>query len=226
MRSKHNMLALFLLAVAVALSQSKDQEKAHADHMEHHFDPKESAKSFDDPARDAWQLPDRVIAALNLKPGQIVADIGAGTGYFSVRLAKSEAVPKVYAADIEPSMVSYLRERAAREGLNNVTAIQAAADRPNLPEPVDLILIVDTYHHNGDREVYFRRLTKSLRPGGRVAIIDFKPDSPEGPPKEFRFPLEKFQSEMGKAGYKLAAQYNFLPRQQFLIFAVAGQSSR
>src|ERR1035438_9782385 len=129
MRSKHNMLALFLLAVAVALSQSKDQEKAHADHMEHHFDPKESAKSFDDPARDAWQLPDRVIAALNLKPGQIVADIGAGTGYFSVRLAKSEAVPKVYAADIEPSMVSYLRERAAREGLNNVTAIQAAAGR-------------------------------------------------------------------------------------------------
>lgn len=226
MRSKHYMLAVFLLAVAVALSQSKEQEKAHADHMEHHFDPKESAKSFDDPARDTWQLPDRVIAALNLKRGQVVADIGAGTGYFSVRLAKSEAAPKVYAADIEPSMVSYLRERAAKEGLNNVTAVQAAADQPNLPEPVDLILIVDTYHHIGDREAYFRRLAKSIRPGGRVVIIDFKPDSPEGPPKEFRFPLEKFESEMGKAGYKLAAQHNFLPRQQFLIFEVAGPSSR
>jgi len=144
MRSNHYMFAVFLLAAAVALSQSKEQEKAHADHMEHHFDPKESAKSFDDPARDTWQLPDRVIAALNLKRGQIVADIGAGTGYFSVRLAKSEAAPKVYAADIEPSMVSYLRERAAKEGLPNVIAVQAAADQPNLPEPVDLVLIVDT----------------------------------------------------------------------------------
>jgi len=163
---------------------------------------------------------------LDLKRGHIVADIGAGTGYFSVRLAKSETAPKVYAADIEPSMVRYLRERAAKEGLTNVTAVQAAADQPNLPEPVDLILIVDTYHHIGDREAYFRRLAKSIKPGGRVVIIDFKPDSPEGPPKEFRFPLEQFKAEMGKAGYKLAAQHNFLPRQQFLIFEVASPSSR
>jgi ubiquinone/menaquinone biosynthesis C-methylase UbiE len=194
--------------------------------MEHHFDPKESAKSFDNPARDAWQLPDRVIAALNLKQGQLVADIGAGTGYFAVRLAKSAAAPKVYAADLEPSMVSYLRERATKEGLNNVIAVQSAADQPNLPEPVDLVLIVDTYHHIGDRETYFRNLAKSVKPGGRVAIIDFKPDSPEGPPKEFRFPVEKFKSEMHKAGYKLVAKHNFLPRQQFLIFQVAGSSSR
>src|ERR1039458_10456726 len=98
------MLAVFLLAVAVALSQSKEQEMSHADHMEHHFDPKQSAKSFDDPARDAWQMPDRVIEALGVRQGQIVADIGAGTGYFTVRLAKSSADPKVYAVDIEPAM--------------------------------------------------------------------------------------------------------------------------
>jgi len=225
MRPKHHMLAVWLLGAALAPGQSKEQEKAHADHMEHHFDPKESAKRFDDPARDTWQLPDRVIAALHLKRGQIVADIGAGTGYFSVRLAKSGAALKVYAVDIEPSMVSYLRERAAKEGLNNVTAVQAAADQPNLPEPVDLILIVDTYHHIGDRETYFRKLSKLIKPGGRVAIIDFKPDSPEGPPKEFRFPVEKFKSEMGKAGYKLTAQHDFLPRQEFLIFEAAGPSS-
>lgn len=226
MRSKHRALSVFLLGASIALGQSKEHEKAHADHMEHHFDPKESAKSFDDPARDTWQLPDRVIAALNLKRGQIVADIGAGTGYFSVRLAKSEAAPKVYAADIEPSMVNYLRERAANQGLHNITAVQASADQPNLPVPVDLILIVDTYHHIGNREMYFRKLAKSIKPGGRIAIIDFKPDSPEGPPKEFRFPLEKFKSEMGKAGYKLAAQHDFLPRQQFLIFEVANLSTR
>ena len=226
MRSNPYTLALVLLAATVAPGQSEEYEKSQADHMERHFDPKESALRFDDPARDMWQLPDRVITALNLKRGQIVADIGAGTGYFSVRLAKSETAPKVYAADIEPSMVSYLRERAAKEGLTNVTAIQAAADQPNLPEPVDLILIVDTYHHIGDREAYFRRLAKSIKPGGRLVIIDFKSDSPEGPPKEFRFPLEQFKSEMGKAGYTLAAQHNFLPRQQFLIFEVAGPSSR
>jgi ubiquinone/menaquinone biosynthesis C-methylase UbiE len=226
MRSKLYMLVLFLLAATVAFGHAEKHEKSHADHMEHHFDPKESALRFDDPARDLWQLPDRVIAALNLKRGQSVADIGAGTGYFSVRLAKSETAPKVYAADIEPSMVRYLRERAAKEGLTNVIAVQAAADQPNLPEPVDLILIVDTYHHIGERETYFRRLAKSITPGGQVVIIDFKPDSPEGPPKEFRFPLEQFKSEMGKAGYKLATQHNFLPRQEFLIFEVADPSSR
>ena len=204
------MLALILLAFALPQS--------HPDHMDHHFDAKASAKTFDDPARDAWQMPDRVIAALNLKPGQIVADIGSGTGYFSVRLAK---FAKVYGADIEPSMVTYLRERAAKEGLHNVISVQATADSANLPEPVNLVLIVDTYHHIGDREAYFRRLAKSLKPGGRVAIIDFKPDSPEGPPKEFRFSPEKFKSEMAKAGYKLAAQHNFLPRQNFLVFEPA-----
>src|ERR1035437_3617331 len=209
------MLALILLAAAI--------QQSHPDHMEHHFDAKESAKNFDDPARDAWQMPDRVIAALNLKPGQIVADIGSGTGYFFVRLGETAAAPKVYGADTEPAMVSYLRERAAKEGLNNVISVQAAADSANLPEPVDLVLIVDTYHHIGDREAYSRRLAKSLKPSGRVAIIDFKPDSPEGPPKEFRFSPEKFKSEMARAGYKLAAQHDFLPRQQFLVFELAGR---
>jgi cyclopropane fatty-acyl-phospholipid synthase-like methyltransferase len=195
--------------------------------MEHRFNnPELSAKGFDDPARDAWQLPDRVIAALSLKQGQIVADIGSGTGYFTIRLAKSQAAPKVYGADIEPAMVTYLQQRAAREGISNVVAVQAAADTPKLPEPVDVILIVDTYHHIGDREAYFRRLATSLKPGGRVAIIDFKPDSPEGPPKEFRFPPEQFKAEMSKAGYKLVEQYDFLPRQHFLIFEVAGRASR
>ena len=221
------VFAELLLVAAVAFAQSKGQQKAHADHMEHRFDnPEQLAKGFDDPARDAWQMPDRVLAALDLKQGQIVADIGSGTGYFTVRLAKLGTVSKVYAADIEPSMAAYVTKRAAAEGLKNVVAVQAAADTPNLPEPVDLVLIVNTYHHIGDREVYFRRLAKSLKPGGRVAIIDFKLDSPEGPPKEFRFPPEKFKAEMAKAGYQLAKQYDFLPRQQFLIFEVAGGAAR
>jgi len=108
-----------------------------ADHFGRHFDnADEWAKSFDDPARDEWQIPARVIDALQLKSGQVVADIGAGTGYFTVRLAKSPAAPRVYAVDIEPSMVEYVKQRAVREGLKNVVAVQAGADRTNLPEPV------------------------------------------------------------------------------------------
>ena len=195
------------------------------DHLQHRFNrPELSAKTFDDPARDAWQMPDRVIATLELKPGQAVADVGSGTGYFTVRLAQSPARPKVYGADIEPAMVTYLRDRAAREGLANVAAVQAAADTPNLPEPVDVVLIVDTYHHIGDREAYFRKLQSSLKPGGRIAIIDFKPDSPEGPPKEFRFPSQKIEAEMSAAGYRLSHQYDFLPRQNFLVFQIASAS--
>jgi cyclopropane fatty-acyl-phospholipid synthase-like methyltransferase len=221
------LLAAMPLFGAALFGQASGQEMGHADHMEHRFDnPKQLAKSFDDPARDAWQQPDRVIEALGLKRGQTVADVGAGTGYFTIRLAKSEAAPKVYAVDIEPSMVSYVKERAAQDKLSNVVAVQAAADTPNLPETVDLVLIVDTFHHIGGREAYFRRLAKSLKPGGRVAIVDFRPDSPEGPPKEFRFTPEQIKSEMSKAGYTLAAQYDFLSRQHFLIFAVAAEPPR
>lgn len=222
MLSKRILLsAIPLLLGAAWFGHAGAQEPSHPDHMEHHFDPKESAKSFDDPARDAWQMPDRVMEALALKRGAIVADIGAGTGYFSVRLAKSAAAPKVFAADIEPSMVSYLKQRAEKEHLSNVVPVLAAADTPNLPEKVDVVLIVDTYHHIGSRATYFRNLARSLKPGGRVAIVDFKPDSPEGPPKEFRFTPAEIKSEMSKAGYRLAAQYDFLPRQNFLIFRVS-----
>jgi len=225
MRSNLCMIMAIAFAEFPILAQSPAQDKAAPDHMEHRFNhPEISAKSFDDPARDAWQMPDRVIAALRLKQGQIIADIGSGTGYFTIRLAKSPTKPKVYGSDIEPSMVTYLQQRAAKEETTNVVAVQAAADTPNLPELVDVVLIVDTYHHIGEREVYFRRLAASLRPGGRVVIIDFKPDSPEGPPKEFRFPPEKIKAEMSKAGYKLAEQHGFLPRQHFLIFEVAGSS--
>lgn len=213
----------FILISSVALCLGQ-QPAGHMDHMEHRFDnPEELAKGFDDPARDAWQMPDRVIQELNLRAGATVADVGSGTGYFSVRLAKSAVHPKVFGSDIEPAMVDYLKNRAAKEELSNIVAVQSSATSPNLPEPVDVVLIVDTYHHIGDRVAYFRALRKSLKPGGRVAIIDFKPDSPEGPPKEFRFPPEQLRKEMSAAGYRLAASHDFLPRQQFLVFTPDGR---
>jgi cyclopropane fatty-acyl-phospholipid synthase-like methyltransferase len=193
-----------------------------ADHMEHRFDnAEEYAKRFDDPARDEWQMPARVIEALGLAPGMSVADIGAGTGYFAVRLAKTAAAPTVYAADIEPSMVEYMRTRAAKEKLPNVVPVLAAADTPNLPRPVDLVLIVDTYHHIGNRVSYFRALRTSMTPSARLAIIDFRKDSPEGPPVEFRFTSEQIEQELREAGFVLAEHHDFLPRQQFLVFVQA-----
>ena len=154
------MITTAIVAVAVtgfavppAPAQTHGQKPSEGlGHMEHRFDdPERYAKEFDDPGRDAWQMPTRVIEALALKPGQKVADIGAGTGYFSMRLAASPATPTVFAVDIEPSMVAHLTKRATAEKRTNVVAVQAAADSPNLPEAMDVVLIVDTYHHIPNR---------------------------------------------------------------------------
>ncbi|MEQ1729692.1 MAG: methyltransferase domain-containing protein [Vicinamibacterales bacterium] len=214
-------LAACLVLSSPASAQHGPAAGGQPDHMEHRFDnAAEWAKNFDDPARDAWQMPDRVVAELGLRPGSSVADIGAGTGYFTVRLAKDAAKPKVFAVDIEPSMVEHLTHRAMREGLTNVTAVKAAADRSNLPEPVDTILIVDTYHHIPNRVAYFTALKSRLEPGGRLAIVDFRKGVPGGPPDEFRFTPDQISQELAQAGFVLQTSHDFLPRQHYLIYAV------
>jgi len=192
-----------------------------ADHFDHRFDnADEWAKSFDDPTRDEWQMPARVIEALQIRPGQRVADLGAGTGYFTVRLGKSPAAPKVFAVDIEPSMVEYVKHRAMHDGLTNVAAVLGGADRSNLPEPVDLVLVVDTYHHIPNRAAYFTALKAHLTPGARLAIIDFRKGAPSGPPEEFRLTPDQISAELGQAGFSLQASHDFLPRQNFLVYGV------
>ena len=173
---------------------------------------------FDDPKRDAWQKPHEVIQALDLKPDALVADIGAGTGYFSVRLAHMVPKGRVYAVDTEPDMVKYLTERAKRDGLKNLTAMMAEPANPKLPEKVDLALLVDVYHHIESRERYFRALAESLKSEARVAIIDFRMDSPAGPPKSARIAPERVKAELKSAGYTLVQEHAFLPNQYFLIF--------
>jgi cyclopropane fatty-acyl-phospholipid synthase-like methyltransferase len=209
---------MLLVALAVAAARAQQPPQGKPDHMEHKFDPATSAKAFDDPARDAWQMPERVIKALGLAPTAAVADIGAGTGYFSVRLAKAVPSGTVYAVDVEAAMLDHIRTRATAEHLANITTVLAAPDSPKLPKPVNTILIVDTYHHIPSRVAYFRALQSSLLPGGRVAIVDFKKDSPEGPPPEFRFDPDRIIGEMRQAGFAVDAQHDFLPRQLFLVF--------
>jgi SAM-dependent methyltransferase len=211
------LVASWCLGVAVSAQQHEPQSKP--DHMHHRFDdPERYAKSFDDPARDSWQMPARVIDALALSPNASVADIGAGTGYFSIRLAEAAPGATVYAVDVEPSMLAHIRKRTVGKGLKNVVTVQASSTSPNLPGAVGLVIVVDTYHHLPNRPAYFRGLKQSLADGGRVAIIDFRKDSPEGPPPEFRFEADQIIGEMKQAGYRLDSRHDFLPRQHFLVF--------
>lgn len=179
------------------------------------------ARVFDDPARDEWQKPHQVIQALRLADDAAVADIGAGTGYFSIRLAHFVPRGRVFGVDLEPDMVKYLAERAKRDGLPNVTAVQATAEDPGLSSKVDLVLMVDVYHHIADRVPYFRRLRDALKPDGRVAIIDFTQDAPMGPPVSARIKPGGVIEEFKNAGYGLVEQHNFLPHQYFLVFRPA-----
>lgn len=208
-----------LLAIAATIAQTASAlAQSPADHQHSFSDAHKWAQEFDDPSRDAWQKPHEVIQALKLAPDAAVADIGSGTGYFSVRFAHLVPKGRVYGVDIEPDMVKYLAERAQKEGLANLTSVAGAPDDARLPGKVDLVFLVDVYHHIDKREAYFRKLRGSLKPGGRVAIIDFRMDSPSGPPKGARIAPDRVKAELKNAGYALAEEHAFLPNQYFLIF--------
>lgn len=173
--------------------------------------------------RDRSQQPERVLAALQVEPGERVADLGAGGGYFTFRLA--EAVTPagvVYAIDIDPDMLAYLRERAATDGVRNVEVIEAGVDDPHLPAGgVDLLFSCNTYHHLGDRTAYFARLKPALRPGARVAIIDHNGAGWFGWLFGHSTKPETIRAEMEAAGYRLEQQHEFLSSQAFLVFTPA-----
>ena len=213
--------AFFIALAGVALAAGTAAAQSPHTHDHSFADPERWAKVFDDPKRDAWQKPHEVIRALALKPDAVIADIGSGTGYFAARFAHMVPKGRVYGVDTEPDMVKHLAERAKREGLGNLIALRAAPGDPRLPEKADLIILVDVFHHVEDRERYFSRLRDSLKPGGRVAIIDFRMDSPEGPPATARIAPEQVTAEFKRAGYALDREHGFLPNQYFLVFRPA-----
>ena len=209
-------------AAVICLSAAAAAQAPH-EHRHSFEDAEQWSDVFDDPKRDDWQKPHEVIHALALKPDAAVADIGAGTGYFSVRIAHMLPQGKVFAADLEPDMVRHLAARAQREKLANLVAVQSSEEQANLPEKVDVVLLVDVYHHIDDREGYFRALKASLKSQGRVAVIDFTLDSEIGPPPRARLAPERVKRELAKAGYDLVAEHDFLPNQYFLVFAGRGE---
>jgi ubiquinone/menaquinone biosynthesis C-methylase UbiE len=174
---------------------------------------------LDDRGREDWQRPEQVIDTLNLEGRDTVCDVGAGPGYFTLRLARRLDRGRVLAVDVEPRMVETLRDRLAAAGLRNVTPVLSVPEDPLLPEAAcDVILVVNTYHHFPERVAYLGRLARSLKPGGRIANLDFhKRPTPHGPPVEHRIAEEEFVAEAGRAGYSVVAQPDFLPHQYFVI---------
>lgn len=178
-------------------------------------------RSLEDPERDGWQKPDRVVRTLGLRPGNVVADLGAGSGYFTVRLARAVGSEgKVYAVDIEPEMLRYIENRATEEHLGNIQTVLAKPDDPSLPEAsLDMVFICDTLHHIANRDRYFPLLAKTLKPGGRLVNIDFhKRPLPFGPPLEMKIAETEMAREAERAGFRLAKKYSYLKYQYFLVF--------
>jgi ubiquinone/menaquinone biosynthesis C-methylase UbiE len=217
------------LAVALSLAVGADEKPAppaahgHGHGEGRHGNPADLSgyiQSQEEPSRDEWQKPDAVVQALALAPGQSACDIGAGPGYFTLRLARAVGRQgHVFAVDVEPAMLAALRERLDRAGLRQVTPVLAAPDDPALPDAAcDLVLIVDTYHHFPDPPAYLRGLRRLLRPGGRVVNIDFhKRPTPHGPRLEHRVSREDFVAQARQAGYDVAGEHDFLPYQYFVV---------
>lgn len=176
---------------------------------------------FDDPARDAWQKPDEIVQALGLKRGMTVADLGAGTGYMSKRLATAVGPDgSVFAIEPEPKLLAYLRERAEHEKTANVVPVLGSLDDPRLPRAsTDVVLVLDTFHHIDDRIRYFRHLRRTLKRGGRVAIVDWhKRELPVGPPPDHKLAREQVIDEMVAAGYRKLDAPDPLPYHYLLMF--------
>lgn len=173
--------------------------------------------------RNQWQQPDRVIRSLEIRPGDRVADLGSGSGYFTFRLAKAVGrAGKVYAVDIDQGLNEALADRARAEAIGHIEVILAKPDDPLLPAAgVDWIFTSNTYHHIENRTGYFDRARKYLRAGGRVAIIEFNRSAGILGLWSHYTPGETIKREMTQAGYFLEREFDFLDRQSFLIFAPA-----
>lgn len=173
---------------------------------------------FNRTAAKSWSQAEKVVRVLGLRKGQVVADIGAGGGYFAVLLARAVGpTGRVYASDISKACLSHIRSYAARRGVRNVQPVQATATDPGLkPGSIDLIFMRNTYHHISGRVVYFRRLKQVLKPGARVAIIDYYPRiHPNHSTRQ-----STLYREMARAGYRLRKRHTFLTRQHYHIFVV------
>lgn len=208
------------LTLTFAATLSAQNPKTMAEMHALHTNPEAYIKALKDPERDKYQKPHEVMTALGVKDGEVIADIGAGSGYFSLRLARHVGTTgHVYAVDVSPDMTRHLNERIRDAKLLNISTILAKPDDPLLPRPVNRFLIVDVWHHIADQSAYLALMKKSLTPGGEVVMIDFKKEElPVGPPLNMKIAREDLIAQMQAHGFTLAKEHTFLPYQYFLVF--------
>ena len=230
MKIKLSITKLLCLISATSLLLSPvtgwtGEEKHHTSHSQQRFNEIQKwVDIFEDPARAEWQKPEEVVKKLELKPGGTVADIGAGTGYFTRLFAIAVGHKgKAIGLDIEPAMVEYMKEDAKKQWLTNYEARVVKPDDTGLPsKSVDVIFICNTYHHIENRVSYLKKLSKALKPNGRIVIVDFyKKPLPVGPQSvAHKISEEEVKKEFKQAGYRLTKSLDFLPYQYYLEFAL------
>ena len=219
-----------VLSTSLAVAQEAPRHEGHGAHGRYGnpADLDAYIAHLSDPKRDAWQKPDEVVAALGLRAGQTACDVGAGPGYFTLRLARAVGPSgRVYAVDVEPKILDALRERLTVAGVRNVTPVLAFGDDALLPAAAcDVILIVDTYHHFPDRPAYLRRLITALKPGGRIVNVDYhKRPTPVGPRMEHRLSRETFLGEAKAAGLVVVSEPEILPYQYVVVLRPAPRAN-
>lgn len=217
-------LFAFLIALLVfpttTLAQDNVERSQHEMHQLHN-DPQAYIGALEDPQRDAYQKPHEVLTALRLKPGEVIADIGAGSGYFTFRLAHYVgAKGKIYAVDVSPDMIRHINRRIRDLKTINVVSVLADPDDPLLAErSINRFFICDVWHHVENKSKYLSVLKKMLKPGGEIVMIDFhKRDLPFGPPAQMKIAREDLIQQMGTDGFRLMREHTFLPYQYFLVF--------
>lgn len=177
------------------------------------------ARAYADEDRDSWQQPERVVDALEIAAGQQIADLGAGGGYFTFRLAERVGSGgRVYAVDVDADMNERLERIVAERGVGNISVVLAAFDDPKLPEPVDLIFTSNTYHHIEERVEYFRRAARYLKPDGRLAVLEYKRVGFFHKFLGHATEDDTIERELEQAGFRLSEKHEFIERQSFLIF--------
>lgn len=220
---RRNVHAAALIALTLAvLGPAGAAQRQHS-----RLFPPQDLGLLEGPDREAWQRPEQIMDALLIGEESVVADLGAGGGWFTIRLARRAVNGRVYAEDIQREMIESIQRRVQREGLTNVRFILGTPSDPALREPVDAVLIVDAYHEMDAPVVLLRNVAKSLEPDGRLGIVDFTKDGGgPGPPMEERVDPERVIRDAQAAGLRLHSRPNFLRYQYLLVFVRNDSPSR
>jgi ubiquinone/menaquinone biosynthesis C-methylase UbiE len=207
---------LAALAALVAIpGLTVAQERRHSRQF-----PPDKLGELEGPDRERWQQPDAIMDALGIHEGSSVADLGAGGGWFTVRLARRVGPNgRVYAEDVQKPMIESMERRIRREGLPNVIMVLGTEEDPKLPDPVDAMLIVGVYGEVGQPVTWLKNARRALRPGGRVGVVDFRKDGlGPGPPLDERVDEAEVIEDAKEAGLQLISRATPLPFQYLLIF--------